>query len=148
MPTDVIPYILWFPKRTLEIPGNLLPMLSLISIFFLLIKKTHITYRMSRKWHFPKSYVVQSVQYRRSFAIAKPNGYGNSVAIVLTVLWNVSIHSTLWVPASAKHSSPVDAKIAKEFGKMTAGLERRISRFDPSRFDCSIFGPSRFQSEK
>lgn len=94
------------------------------------------------------TYVVQSVQYKRSFAIAKPNGYVKSVATVLTVPRYGSIHSTLCVPASAKHNSPVGFDIASEFGKLIAGAVNSVKRFDPSKSACSIFGLARFQSDQ
>lgn len=77
-----------------------------------------------------------------------PNGYDKLAAIVRTTCVYVSIHSIFFVPASAKHNSPVDCEMANEFGNLTAGSASKISRSVPSKLDHSIFGPSRFQSDQ
>lgn len=80
--------------------------------------------------------------------MVNPNGYDKFAATVRTAREYESMHSIFFVPASAKHNSPVDCEMANEFGSVTWGLDNRISRSVPSKFDRSIFGASRFQSDQ
>lgn len=58
------------------------------------------------------------------------------------------LHSIFLFPASAKQISPVESERASEFGSVTSGELNNKTRSLPSRFDISIFGDARFQSDQ